>query len=217
MKNKKKIDATLLILGGGRGERMGGNKFFLSVDGEPVVRRLLDAVGSLFRGAVLCVGCGERADAERVLRALGAGEARVTEDRVPGAGPLEGLRQGLDAMDTEWGFLLGVDMLRASEAVIRQMWACTSDDADVAAYVRNGRPMALHAFYRKTCLPHIDAALAGKKGEKKTARGGPKIISFYKNVRVREISDADLAHLPGWHRSFDNFNSPDELKELLDK
>ncbi len=37
MKDKKKIGATLLVLGGGRGERMGGNKFFLSVDGEPVV------------------------------------------------------------------------------------------------------------------------------------------------------------------------------------
>lgn len=211
MKQKKKIDATLLILGGGRGERMGGNKFFLSVDGEPVVRRLLLMACGLFEGVVFCVGFGEREGAERVLRDLGAGEARVAEDCAAGRGPLEGLRQGLGAMGTAWGFLLGVDMLHAREAVIRQMWACASDDADVVAYTRRGRPMALHAFYRKACLPRVDAALAG---EKKSARGGPKIISFYDHVRVREITDADLAHLPGYARSFGNYNTREELDAL---
>ena len=216
MKNKKKIGATLLVLGGGKGERMGGNKFFLSVDGEPVARRML-TIGAFFESVVFCVGFGEEEAAERVLRALGARVARVTEDRAPGRGPLEGLRQGLAAMETAWGFLLGIDMPGASEAAIRQMWALTGPDDDVSCFAENGRPNALHAFYRKTCLPQVDAALAGEKrekSEKKSARGGPKIISFYKDVRVREIVDADLAHLPGWRRSFDNFNSPEELEGM---
>lgn len=214
MRDQKKIGATLLVLGGGRGERMGGNKFFLSVDGEPVVHRLLRMACGLFAGVVFCVGLGEREDAERMLYLLGAGGACVTADRAACRGPLEGLRQGLDAMETAWGFLLGVDMLHAQEAVIRQMWARASDDADVVAYARDGRPQALHAFYRKNCLPHIDAALSEEKGEKKSARGGPKIISFYNDVHVRKIFDADLAHIPGYARSFDNFNTRAELDAL---
>lgn len=203
----KKISASLLLLAGGRGRRMGGNKLFLSLDGLPVLDFFLGTVAEIFEDTIICAGPGEGKIVQGLVKNFPG--VIVAEDRTTGMGPLEGLRQGLTAMNTEWSFLLGVDMLRASEAVIRQMWALTPEDADVSCLVENGRPNALHAFYKKSCLPHIDAALAD---EKKSARGGPKIISFYKYVTVRKIPPEELAHLPGWRRSFDNFNSPEELE-----
>ena len=208
MHDDGRIDASLLLLGGGRGRRMGGNKLFLAVDGRPVLDFFLSSVAPLFAGTVLCVGAGEEASLRPLL---GGAEAVVVEDRSADQGPLEGLRQGLDAMATEWGFLLGVDMLTVREAVVRQMWAQIPPSVDVCAFCENERTMALHAFYRKTCIPHIDAQISS--GER-TRRGGAKIVSFFGGVRVHCITPADLSHLPGYARSFENFNSPQDLKRL---
>lgn len=202
----KRIEASLLLLGGGSGSRMGGNKLFLSLDGRPVLERFLSSLSPIFSGTVICAGAKE---GKRVASVFEHGGASITEDRERGRGPLEGLRQGLSAMDTEWGFLLGVDMLGVMEAVVRQMWALTTEASDVSVFVRNGRKIALHAFYRRTCIPHIDAAIAGKE---RSVRGGARIISFFSNVNVREITPAELSHLPGYMRSFDNCNTPGELE-----
>ena len=206
-----RIGASLLLLAGGRGLRMGGNKLFLAVDGRPVLDFFLSSVAPLFAGTVLCVGAGECDDARRFLGGLGDAGVVIASDRLAGRGPLEGLRQGLAAMATEWGFLLGVDMLTVREAVIRQMWAQTPLSADVCAFFEDKRPNALHAFYRRTCVPHIDAQMAS--GER-TRRGGAKIISFFGSVHVHRVTPADLSHLPGYARSFENFNSPEDLSRL---
>lgn len=205
----KKIPASLILLAGGRGRRMGGNKLFLAVEGEPALDFFLGSVALFFEKTVVCAGPGEK----KILEDLGVTSRGVivTEDRRDAIGPLEGLRQGLAAMPTEWGFLLGVDMLNASEAVIRQMWALTPPDVDVSCLAEDGRPNALHAFYKKNCLACIDDVMIDGKT---TARGGPRIISFYNKMNVRKISPEEFAHLPGWRRSFDNFNTPEELEGL---
>lgn len=190
---------------------MGGNKLFLAVDGRPVLDFFLSHVAPLFAGTVLCVGAGERDDARKFLNSLGGAEVVVASDRSAEQGPLEGLRQGLAAMATEWGFLLGVDMLTVREAVVRQMWAQTPPSADVCAFFAGARANALHAFYRRSCIPHIDAQISN--GER-TRRGGAKIISFFGDVRVHRVTPADLSHLPGYARSFENFNSPRDLERL---
>lgn len=211
MRNAK-IPASLILLAGGKGSRMGGNKLYLSRDGLPLVKNLLDRLPHLFQEVVLSVGAGESGYAADVLAPLIATfQIIVTEDRASARGPLEGLFNSLSAMGGEWGFLYACDMPSPQEAAIRTLWACTPPQCDVSAVRLDGRLSALHAFYRKSCLKAIDCAISEAQGSR---RGGAKIISFYDNIELNVVGEASFAHLPGWRKSFNNFNTPEELREI---
>lgn len=211
MGKQTRLPASALLLAGGKGERMGGNKFFLTIDGEPLLGGLIARLALVFPEIVLCAGHGE---IERAKSFLSPYERDVrltfTEDRAPRRGPIEGLRQGLAAMRAQWGFLIGCDMPSPQEAVIRLMWAATRDSDAVAARL-DGYPMSLHAFYRKSCLPRIDRVIADGPH---TIRGGPKITSFFADVRLRVIEELSLAALPVYRRSFAGYNTREELASL---
>lgn len=212
MRNKP-IPATLLLLAGGKGSRMGGNKLYLSHDGLPLIDRLLARTARLFAGAVLAVGAGE---APRVWKSLApvidSYNITVAEDRARGRGPLEGLFNSLSAARTEWGFLYACDMPAPQEAAIRTLWSLTPGDCDVSAVCLDGYLSATHAFYRKTCLQAVDETISGALD---SGRGGAKIISFYEKTRLNVVREESFAHLPGWKRSFGNVNTREELREAL--
>lgn len=211
MRNAK-IPASLILLAGGKGSRMGGNKLYLSRDGFPLVKNLLDRLAHLFQEVVLSVGTGESGYATDVLAPLiAAFQIIVTEDRASGRGPLEGLFNSLTAAGSEWGFLYACDMPSPQEAVIRTLWACTPPRCDVSAVRLNGRLSALHAFYRRSCLKTIDGAISDALNSR---RGGAKIISFYDKIELNVVGEASFAHLPGWKKSFGNFNTPEELRDI---
>lgn len=214
MKKTTRLPASALLLAGGKGTRMGGNKLFLALDGAPLLESLAARLALIFSEIVLCVGHGEGERARTLLSPyLGGLGAVIAEDRTPGRGPLEGLRQGLTAMRCDWGFLLGCDMPTPQEAVIRRMWAAI-ERADAVAARIDGFPMSLHAFYRRSCLPHIDRVMTDGP---RTRRGGAKITSFFANVRLNVIEESALATLPGYRRSFAGFNTRKELALLINE
>lgn len=214
MKKKSHLPASALVLAGGRGTRMGGNKLFLAQDGAPLLENLIARLAQVFCEIVLCVGHGESGRASAFLSSF-AGERGIAlaEDRAPDRGPIEGLRQGLAAMRTDWGFLIGCDMPTPQEAVIRQMWATTPTDADATVARLDDYPMSLHAFYRKSCLPHIDRVMIDGP---RTKRGGAKLTAFYADIRLNVVEEPTLAALPGYRKSFAGFNTQQELARLTD-
>ncbi len=207
------LPATALVLAGGRGCRMGENKLYTKVDGAFLLSRLLAKLAVCFSATLLCVGAGEAEQAAALLSPIPERfGASFAEDRAPGRGPLEGLRQGLAAMRTEWGFLLGVDMPALREDVVRAMWSSIPPGTEVAAPRIDGRLTALHAFYGKTCLPLVDAA---QENAPKTARGGARIMSFYETARLHIVEEEIFSGLPDYRKSFENYNTKKELGDLL--
>jgi molybdopterin-guanine dinucleotide biosynthesis protein A len=59
----------------------------------------------------------------------------------------------------------------------------------------------LHAAYRRTCLPAIEAAVSA---------GQRRIVSFFPHVRVRYVTPAEVASIDPDLRSFCNVNAPKE-------
>ena len=215
MKKNSHLPISALLLAGGRGTRMGGNKLFLAQDGAPLLAGLIARLAPIFQEIVFCVGHGESERAKTFLSPYIDGAGVVfAEDRAPGRGPLEGLRQGLEAMRTDWGFLLGCDMPTPQEAVIRQMWAATPSDVDATVARLDGYPMSLHAFYRKSCLHHIDRVMIDGP---RTGRGGAKITSFYADIRLNVIEEPTLATLPGYKKSFAGYNTQEELARIMEE
>lgn len=193
----KKLPVSCLILGGGRGVRMGGNKLFLALNGVPVIETLVEKFSHIFDEILICVAKGEKNFCKQTLR---LGSISFCEDKHEGLGPLDGLISGLGAMKNEWGFLWGCDMSEPNEEVIRQMAANLDGERDVVCARVDGHLSAICAFYRKNCLPHA---------QKKLATGELKIKSFYREVNVKIIEGESLP--PGFKNSFRGVNTREEL------
>jgi molybdopterin-guanine dinucleotide biosynthesis protein A len=78
-------------------------------------------------------------------------------------------------------------------------------DHDVVVPRMDGKIEALHALYRKGCLPAIQRLIDG--GEYQTFR-------FFRHVSVRYVDDDEIRRFDERHRSFLNINRPEELDAL---
>ena len=201
------LPASAVILGGGRGRRMGGNKLFLAAGGALLVERVLSRVAPWFSGVLLAVGPDDREPLEKLLAPFrGRWPLRVVVDATPGRGPLEGLAAALEALDSDWAFALGCDMPLVQEAVVRALWNARGPESQVACARLDGFVEPLHAFYSVSCLPAIRRALA---------RGERKIKSFYDEVNVTVVEEESFRCLPGYRRSFSGVNTPEDLLRLM--
>jgi molybdopterin-guanine dinucleotide biosynthesis protein A len=91
------------------------------------------------------------------------------------------------------------DLVRAMIA------ACGTADAIVPRVRAQGleepQPEPLHAIYRKTCLPAIEAALAA---------GRRRVVAFLQDVQVCYLDENVLRQFDPDLRSFRNVNTPEE-------
>jgi molybdopterin-guanine dinucleotide biosynthesis protein A len=236
--NKSEIlPVSAVILAGGRGERIGGNKLFLTIDGIFIIESIIEKMSQIFNEILICVGKGESETVQNAFSALFKFYSVIlVEDRFHRIGPIEGLYEGLNAMNNAWGFLLGCDMPSPQEAVVRYMWRRTvdlSEEYEVSAANLNGYLMPLHAFYHKNCSYYInsfierfgsecnvtanDGGLMGstKRNSCNTFNEKLKLKSFYCCTKVNIIEENELAVIPGWRKSFTSFNTDKELKSVF--
>ena len=200
------IPASAIVLGGGEGRRMGGNKLFLAVDGLLLLHCVLDRICPWFREVLLAVGPKDASSLSLLLEGRSwASPVRVVVDRAPGKGPLAGLVAGLREMDSPWAFLMGCDMPWIQEPLVRRMWALRDREEGVLCWEREGYLEPLHAFYSRSCLPFAEEALARKDH---------KLKSFYPQVPVQVVPEEAFADLPGHRRSFEGINTPLQLERF---
>lgn len=134
------------ILAGGRSERFGRDKAFLTCGGRFFIDLAIETCASLF-GAVHLVG-------KTYASPLVAG---CLEDRVRGIGPLGGMYTLLEHTGDELCFVVGVDYPFADPAVIRFL-ARTAAGMERSHGLLPLMPDGLHplfAFYRGTCLQAV--------------------------------------------------------------
>jgi molybdopterin-guanine dinucleotide biosynthesis protein A len=234
MKNEKKLPVSAIILAGGKGERVGGNKLFLSVDGVYLVTPMIEKMSRIFDEILLCLGNGEsEAVTEAFFPILQFYSVTLIEDNTPGRGPIGGLSVGLNAMSNNWGFLIGCDMINPQEAVIHFMWSRTvdlSEEYKVSAARFDNYIMPLHAFYHQDCSSHVNSSIeqaesecdatddeneSRRKIERSNFNSKLKLKSFYSRTKINIIEEYELSIIPGWKKSFAGYNTDKELKSML--
>ena len=178
-------------MAGGRSRRMGQDKAWIELDGVPIIRRVLEVLGEV-ADDVLVVANDER---------YGSLGVPVVGDRFPDGGALGGIATGVGAATHERVLVAACDMpfLRAD------LWRLLLDRADGADAVVpkvNGEYETLHALYTKACLAPMERALEG---------GRMRVISFFGDVRVREVGEGELRAIDPELRAFTNVNTPEEL------
>ncbi|NLB84113.1 MAG: molybdenum cofactor guanylyltransferase [Synergistaceae bacterium] len=204
MDRKMKISA--LVLAGGRGERMGREKLFLSVDSTPLVERVLRAVHPFAAEVLLSVASCQVAPAlgrlSGIIRKYGI---RLVEDRSAGRGPLEGIASGLAFAKFGWSFVCACDMPFLSLDVIRALWKGGDQRASVILPRIGGYLEPLHAFYS---LRALSAA------RKLLDQGERKISALYDKIPVSIVDEETFTGLYDFRRSFYNMNLQKDLSVI---
>jgi len=201
--------AAGIILAGGQSRRMGTDKAFVLFEGRILIERVIEPLRAVCEGIVIVANDREPYARFRVP---------IVADTVPDFGPLAGLHAGLTAAQAELSLVVAVDMPFLNLALLRALIdAADGWDAVIPALaigvraddVKRNRAKdldmhPLHAVYRRTCLPAIQAAMD---------RGDRRLNAFLPDVRVRFFSADEMRPYDPDLRSLANVNTPEELRQ----
>ncbi len=190
--------ATGIILAGGAGTRMPGDKAFMEVAGRRVIDIQLEILDGLF-GEMLIVTNTARVEQLARLESPGV---RVVEEPVGGKGPLGGILSGLMLSGSEENFVLACDMPFIKRDAARFVVECLAG-FQVAVPRTPGGLEPLHAAYHRSCGPVISRQLD---------EGDLKVTDFYARVALNEIPFEELKRFDPDGRLLLNINSPEDMK-----
>jgi molybdenum cofactor guanylyltransferase len=192
------MSVSAAIMAGGKSKRMGQDKAWIELDGQPLIRRVADVLAQV-ADEVIVVANDPR------YAALGL---RVVPDRFPDGGALGGIATGVGAATFDRVLVAACDMPFLSVEVWRVLLDHRYEGDVVIPRLGGigGEYETLHALYTKTCLAPMERALAASK---------LRVISFFDEVRVQAIEEPELRMADPTLRSFTNVNTPEELASLL--
>ena len=185
---------TLAIQAGGRSSRMGRDKGLVELAGRPLIEHVIERLGGLAEEVIITTNHPQ---------AYAAFGYRTAGDRQPGAGALAGLFTALEAAHGDPVLVAGCDMPFASRALASHMLASIAEVQAVVPRV-GGEFEPLFAVYRRSCLPAIGRALD---------QGQKRMISFFPEIRVRAVEEAEARLIDADPFCFFNVNTPDDLAE----
>ncbi len=187
------MSVSAAILAGGKSRRMGRDKAWLDLgDGVPLVRRVADALAQVADELVVVTN-------DERYASLGY---PVVPDRYGEKGAFGGIATAVAATRGELVCVSACDMPWPSPEVYRLLLRL-ADGYDVAIPKLGADFETMHAVYRRTCLPAMERALA---------RGDLRVISFFPDLRVREVGERELRAVDLRLRAFINLNTPEELE-----
>lgn len=182
-----------VLLAGGASRRMGRDKAWLELDGEPLAVRVLRVLDEVCDDVVVASGDGRR------LGALGRLQVCDVDE---GAGPLAGLVAGLEAARHELVAVLAVDLPNAHAGVLRRLaWLWRGESAVVPDV--DGRLEVLHAVWARS---------AGTRLRARLATGDSAVTAAARALAARRAGPEVWGDLDAAGRFADNLNSPADLR-----
>lgn len=186
-------EISAVVLAGGKASRLGMDKAFLLLDGQPLVARTVSTLSQLSDDIIVVTNDPARYGCLSL-------SVRLVPDQRPGVGALMGLYSGLKAATNPYAIVVACDMPFLSLPLLRYM-ASLTEGYDVVIPRLGSWQEPLHAVYGKSCLPSIARQLE---------QGRRMIVSFFGDVRVRYIKKAEIQRFDRQNRSFLNVNTPED-------
>lgn len=192
--------ASAIVVAGGKSSRLGQDKRLLRLFSsrtllEETVLRL-----STLTDDVVVVVSSQSVDLEGL-------SAKIVQDPVPGAGPLNALYAGLMAAEHEYAIAVACDMPFLSTTLLRGLLDLPRDYDALVPRRSDGTLETLHAVYRKTCLEAIRRRLDA---------GRLKLAALLDDVTVRFVDEPWLRQYDPQLRSLLNVNTPEDLENVKD-
>lgn len=147
---------TVIILAGGKSQRMGTDKARLFWEGKPLLHHLVDRFQGAGMKVVVAGGPSEWA-----ARLQGLSVPVVSDlPEHAGFGPLAGLEAGLCAVRDEIVGLVACDLPFASPPILQLLTqTLQKSKTDAAVPIVGNMPQPLHAIYARSCFPALVASL----------------------------------------------------------
>lgn len=188
---------TLVIQAGGESLRMGENKALLPFLGIPLVQRVVDRVSRIADELIITTNRPEE------LEFLGL---PLVSDHYPGRGALVGLHTALTAASQPYVAVVACDMPFVNPELLEyQLESLVMEQVDLVIPLTEQGYEPFHTVYRReTCLPAVTTALD---------TGLKRMISWYPQVKVRELRLDELQRFDHDGRVFLNVNTPEEFRE----
>jgi molybdopterin-guanine dinucleotide biosynthesis protein A len=196
---------TALILGGGKGSRIGYDKKALELHGVSVLETLIAKLSALFPQVILSSNTP-------------VSDSRITTvPDILGAGPLAGIYAGLCACSGDYLYVCACDMPFIDPAFIRYVDGLIAADAPKDIYIYRAPPKPdkksagyepFNAFYHKNIVPIAKTALEAQEY---------KLASLFEQARLHIITPEEVARFGG-EKLFFNINRAEDLHyaECLD-
>ncbi len=182
-------------MAGGQSSRLGTNKALVEVGGQRIIERILARVRGLGDEVLLVTNT----PAEYAYLGLPS-----FPDLLPGKGPLGGLYTALSYAKNEYILALSCDQPFLNRNLLAYLLSLRHDYDVVVPLNREGYPQSMHAVYGKGCLEPIRRSLEAER---------LKVIGFFSDVRVREVTGAEIDRFDPQRLSFLNVNTPEDLAE----
>lgn len=186
---------TTVILAGGRGVRIGGNKGLQLLQGKPLLTWVLEKVKYASAEVLLNVN-----DVTGGYEKFGC---RVIVDELEDwQGPLAGLQAALRVAQSDWIMTVPCDTPFLPDDLIDRLGnALDKSEAEAVVVVVGGYRQPTIALYRKQVLAKLGDFLAKRER---------KVNAWLDTLQVIEVEfdDVDL---------FNNINTPEELEQAQNK
>lgn len=185
---------TTVILAGGQGKRIGGDKGLQMLHGKPLISWVLEAVRQ--ESAEILINANSAAD-NRGKEAYAGFGYRVIADQLPDwQGPLAGLHTALLSAKNDYVMTVPCDTpFIPADLLSRLQGGLLAQSAEACVAVAGGRRQPAIALYHKNVLPK----LVGYMGA-----GGRKVNDWLDCLRLSEVLFDNAAE-------FDNINTQEDL------
>jgi len=184
---------SAFVLAGGQSSRMGRDKAFLELDGQALIRRMLELARAV-APVTLIIGNVEK------FRAY----AEVVDDEFPGCGPLAGIQAALRASEEELNLILAVDMPFVAIGFLQYLvQQAAASDALVTVPRAERRWQPLCAVYRREFAEIAEQSLR---------EGKYKIDPLFQRVKVFSIEEQELRERGFSPQMFRNLNTPEDWR-----
>lgn len=193
MQDRRPAGCSILLLAGGRGQRMGGlDKGLLSWRGKPLIAWLHAAARPLTDD--LIISCNRNPD-----RYAAFADRLVSDAQQDFPGPLAGIRAGLTVARHPWMMVLPCDAPLIDRALLSDLRNAASADPDCPVMLRRGAQWEpLFCMIPTRLTPAIEAAY--RAGERSNRR-----VLLQLGARSLELAEDD--------RRLSNLNTPELLAQ----
>jgi molybdopterin-guanine dinucleotide biosynthesis protein A len=192
------VDASAIILAGGKSTRFGRDKAAALLAGKSMLQRAVDACTEVALSLIIVKARGQTLP--DVLTDL---RLRTIEDAFPESGPLGGIYTGLAAAEIPYAVVVACDLPLLQPALLRALVELAAGH-DAAIPVRNGAPEPLCAVYSRTC---IEPARERLESHRFSAAG------LLEDVDALLVTEEEWQRHDPAGRSFLNVNREGDLRE----